>query len=401
MHRFCLPRPSGRATTGALVALALSVAAPAAAQNTLHVSTTTNVQLGPDLVDDATMIATGPVGPSLTPSPSTFFSEGHWQAVCGFVPSDIDGLGRRPSGTPGSAGAYAFSFLANEGGFLDGDVLGFAVGGGFEVIVSETELLAALGVPSANIDLDALDFDGQGCLYFSLQSDLTGTVLGMVEDGDVLCYEPATTKVSMFLTEPEIQAMFSSATGLAGSIGDVQAIESTAGVLWVVTQGPSSHDGAVLECSFNPRILVEEDEMGLNGAEIDALCDIGPSDDIPTLTMTPVAAAPGDALSIELNGDPNTIYIALLSGATGWVDFRSRPGFGAWYFDPNDPWLAMFLGPMPPMAVTDGQGSFAGSFTLPTAPVFGLGFSGEEGWSFQVMALPSLETSAPFRVTKL
>ena len=400
MHRYCSSRAVGRGTSCTLAALAFaSMSTLATAQMSFHVSTTTSIQLGPDLIDDSSIIATGPVG-TATGSPIPFFVQGHWQAVAGFVPTDIDGLGRRPGTTPGSAGSLAFSLLSNEGGFLDGDVLGFAPGGGLEVVISESDLLAALGVPNGNLDVDALDFDAQGCLYFSLQSDLPGTALGLIEDGDVLCYQPGFAKVSIHLTEPEIQAMFAIATGSTASIGDIQAIESVGGVIWVVPQAPSSHDGAILSCSFNPTIVVEESEMGLAGAELNALTDATPADEIVTFTMTPLSAAPGDSLDIELRGKPNSVYVALMAGASGWLDFSVRPGFGAWYLDPLDPWLNAILSSSGAAYVlTDSQGNFTGAFDLPTSPVFGTGFGGEDGWSFQVMELPSFETSAPFRVT--
>ena len=40
-----------------------------------------------------------------------------------------------------------------------------------------------------SIDVDALDFDIQGCMYFSLQSDLLNSAFGVVQDGDVLMFK--------------------------------------------------------------------------------------------------------------------------------------------------------------------------------------------------------------------
>jgi hypothetical protein len=378
------------------VILTCLLSAGASAQVHLHVSTSGDVSLPSGVVEDAAVLtATKPTGPH------SFFGAGHWRAVAGLVPTDVDAFARIPSMPQGSADSIAFSLLSNQGGFLDGDVLGLAPGGGFEVIVSEAELLGALGLPAANVDVDALDFDVQGCLLFSLQSDLMGTVLGDVADGDVLCYEPPLGKIWIERTEAEIQALFTLATGLSASIGDVQAIDHVAGNLWVVPQAPSSHDGAVLVCTPNPYFYVDEDGMGLGGAEVDALSLAEPNDDVPTFTLEPAAGAPGSPTTVTLRGQPNTIYIALMAGHTGWVDFSARPGFGAFYMDPSDPWLSTILGmPSPPYAVTDAQGFFTTPWTLPTASLHGVGFGGEEGWSFQVMELPSLETSAPFRVLK-
>jgi len=95
------------------------------------------------------------------------------------------------------------------------------------------------------------------------------------------------------------------------------------------------------------------------------------------------------------------VYVALMAGGTGWIDFGFRPGFGAWYVDPLDPWLGTIVSMFgPPYGMTDASGTYTTSWTVPFG-THGLGFGGEEGWSFQVMELPTLETSAPFRIEKL
>ncbi|HED65539.1 MAG TPA: hypothetical protein ENJ09_08285, partial [Planctomycetes bacterium] len=343
---------------------------------TLHVSVTSNVVLGGETIDDVSLLRVSSSGVA-TP----FFVPGNWLATAGFVPSDVDGFGRRPSMPAGSASSFAFSLLSNEGGFLDGDVLSFAPGGGLEVVVSETEILAALGVPSDNIDLDALDFDQQGCLFFSLQSTLNGTILGTIEDGDIVCYEPSTGKVWIEWTEGDIQAQFTAATGLTSAISDVQGLDFVNGQFWVVTQSPSSHDGAVLELGNNPVVLVEETDMGLGGAELNALSLAEDSEDLATIRFDREQAQAGETVTMILRGLPNTLYVGLWSGGTGWVNFASRPGFGAWYLDPADPWLGMILGtPLAPAAWTDANGDYRTNWGLPTAPVSGLGFGGESGW---------------------
>jgi len=375
----------------------LLVSGSAAAQTPVFVSTTNNTTVGTATFDDgAVLFADG------ASSPVAFFRQEHWLGTSGIVPSDIDAFARVPGAPAGSARSFAFSLLSNEGGFLDGDVLSFAPGGGFEAIVTEAEITAALGVPLANIDLDALDFDLVGCLFFSLQSDLGGTGLGDLLDGDVICYEQSTNKVWIDRTEADIQAAFTLATGLAAAIGDVQGLDVVNGDLWVVTQAPSSHDGAILALGATPVIVLEESVLGLGGAEVDALSLAEAGDRIATITVEPSEAMPGDLLNVTLRGEPNTVYVALMSGSTGWIDFGARGGFGAWYLDATDPWLGTILGmPSPPYGLTDSFGVYTVAWNLPLGAVHGLGFGGEEGWTFQVLELPSFRTSSPCRVLKL
>ena len=316
-----------------LVALGLvtgALAGATAAQATLHVSTSADTTVGAETYDDAALLS---VDGSTAVTP--VFTEEHWLATVGSVPTDVDAFGRVPWAAAGSAQSFAFSFLSNEFGFLDGDVLTFAPGGGLRALVTEDELVTALGVPSASVDVDALDFDAAGCLYVSFQSDLAGTILGDLNDGDVLCYEQGLGQISLFRTESEVQTAFSNATGIGTAISDVQALDVVGGELWVVTQSPSSDDGSVIAVVAAPYVVQSELTMGLNGAEIDGLSVATAADTIPVLSLAPDEAQPGDTITVSIDGRPNSVYIALMAGTPGWVDFSQRPGFGAWYLDPR------------------------------------------------------------------
>ncbi len=360
-----------------------------------HVSTSSTVTIGSTVFDDSALVSAGGGG-----SPFSFFVEGHWQATAGFVPGDIDAFARRPNMVAGSAGSMVFSTLSNDGGFLDGDILGLAPGGGIEVVLPEALLAAGLGTPTANIDVDALAYDDQGSILFSLLDDLPGTLYGTVLDGDVLVRE-ALGIVAIVMTEADVQARFTLATGSASAIGDVSGLEFSAGEVWVTVLSPSAFDGAVISCGALPGVVADEAAMGLGGAELDAIALADPDDEVPAFTLLPAAALPGDTLSVEIHGQPNSIVVALMAGNTGWLNFGSRPGFGAWYLDPLDPWLLTILGMSATYAKLDSQGLFRATWPLPTGNVYGTGFGGELGWSFQIVEAPSLELSAPYRVTKL
>jgi hypothetical protein len=382
------------AGAGAL-ALSGNAAAQTASPPRFHVSLSSTTTIGTTVFDDSALIA---AGGGATPFP--YFVEGHWLGTTGIVVGDVDAFARRPGAIPGSAGSMLFSTLSNEGGFLDGDILGLAMRGGIELVVSEVDLATALGTPTASIDVDALAFDAQGSILFSLADDLPATIFGTVLDGDVLVRQSQGT-VAVVLTESDVQMRCTLATGSASAIGDVSGLEFSGGEIWVTVLSPSAFDGAVISCGNVPAIVCDEATMALGGAELDAVALAGPGDEIPTFTMLPGTAAPGGLLAIEAHGRPGTVLVALMSGFTGWVNFASRPGFGAWYFDPLDPWLNTVLGMSATYVRLDSQGIFRTSWNLPAGNVYGTGFGGEQGWSFQVVEVPTLELSAPYRVAKL
>ena len=400
--------PVSSARTAALSArgwrslsLVLFLALPAAAQGPrVVVSTTDDVPAGagaPFAFGDGELVAAGG-GQSVRP----YFMEGQFQATCGFAPTDIDAFTRRPGSAPGSAGSIAFSLLSNEGGFLDGDILVLGSGGGAVLLVSEIDIDNALGTPGAAIDVDALSYDDQGRVLFSLQTDLAGTVLGQVLDGDILRLELGFSSVTLVMSEAEVQTRFTAATGLADAILDVQAIEWAGGDLWAAVQSPSSQDGSVIKLSGSPQIVVDEAGMGIGGAEIDALGEMRSGDEIPVFQMSLVDALPGDRIHVEAFGAPNSIQMVLMSGKTGYLDFSRFPGFGAWYLERTDPWLtAVLAAHAVPFVMLDASGHFATDWNLPTSTVFGAGFSSELGWSFQVLDVGRFELSSPLRIRKL
>ena len=396
MHRCSWSAP--RSFVLAVGSLVLSTELPGAQSPRLSVSTTANVAPAASpigAIDDAALSFVGdgaPVRPQ--------FAAGNWLATAHFEPADIDGFARRPGFAPGSAASMAFSLLSNEGGFLDGDVITFLPGSGAEVLVFESQITAALGRPEANIDLDAISFDDRSRLYFSLQADLTGTSVGDVADGDVLRLD-GPNQVSVVFTESVVQNQFTAATGLSDSIGDVQGLEWVGGEVWVVTQAPSSHDGAVFRAVGTPAVLLDEGQVGLGGAELDAIAFARPADEILSFTLSATSALPGEVVQVEAYGDPGELLLVLPAGQAGYIDFSAFPGFGGFYLHPMDPWLSQALThPTSYFVTLDGSGRYSTTWTLPVASMAGMG-PGGEGWSVQVVGISQREPSAPWRVTRL
>jgi len=331
-----------------------------------------------------------------------FLAGGHFHAAGGFIPSDVDAYAHLPGSLPGSAPGNVFSLLSNEGGFLDGDILGFASGGGVALLVSELDLATALGASGSNIDVDALAYDDGGRIVFSLADNLAASALGAISDGDVLRLEPAFAGVTRLFTEADVQAQFTLATGLSDAILDVQALEWVAGEVWIAVQSPSRHDGSILALGPTPRVVSDENDLGLGGAEIDALGTLRTGDEPPVFHLSAEFALPGDSVHVEARGRPGSVLWVLPSGAAGHVLLPRYGGFGALFLDPLDPWLTVALGMGALYRVQlDGNGSFAVDWALPSAAVYGTGPVGELGWSFQVLDPAARTISAPFRVQKL
>jgi hypothetical protein len=328
-----------------------------------------------------------------------FFAGGHFQAAAGFVPGDIDAFARLPGSRAGSAESLVFSLLSNEGGFLDGDLITLAHGGGAVLLVSELDLATALGAAGANIDVDALAYDAQGRILFSLADDLAAT--GNL-DGDVLRLEPGFAGVTLLHSESDVQLAFTQVTGLTSAILDVQALEWNAGELWYAVQSPSRHDGSVLALGASARVVIDENDMGLGGSEIDALGLHRPGDEIPAFHLTPQSALAGDLVHVEVRGAPGSVWRVFMGGRRGFWNRPTLAGFGGLHIDPRDPWfVAIAAAHGRTQIALDGAGRFATDFHLPAGVEFGPGLVGELGWSFQALDLGARTMTAPFRIQKL
>ncbi|HEX9792392.1 MAG TPA: hypothetical protein VGC54_00270, partial [Planctomycetota bacterium] len=142
------------------------------------------------------------------------------------VPGDVDALvwSPRPGVGEVSPHDFLFSTRASTAQYEDGDLLRLAEGQGFVVEIAESVFLAAILPTGGSFDLDAATWIAADRLAFSVASDLTGTVLGDVLDGDVLVLDRPTSTVSRLYTEAQIQAFVDHATGGTSAVGDVLSL---------------------------------------------------------------------------------------------------------------------------------------------------------------------------------
>ncbi|MEZ5976671.1 MAG: hypothetical protein R3F34_00400 [Planctomycetota bacterium] len=376
-----------------LASLAITVPALAAAPQgeRFLVSTTSDVgavDAALPLLDDADLVTVG--GGAL---PEPWFMAGQWRALTDFVPADVDGLATR-WGEP-RAGDLYFSFLSDEGGFRDGDVVLLDADGSFRVAIPEADVAAALGDASLVIDLDGIAFDDQGRLVFSLQDDVDSPTLGAIANGDVLMLDGVGGAVRLF-TEQEATDALALATGSSSAVGDVQGLEWVNGEVWVAIQSPSAFDGAVLALGPLARIVADENEIALGGDEIDALVHLGAHRPLSLWFETQAGTYSG---RVAVQGAaPGAPVLVVASGGVGYVPTPYLGGFGGFALDPLDPMLTVLLGGAgPPIVWSDGTGRFEGGVALTGA--FALtGHDGAPGMTFQAVDLVALTQSAPFRV---
>lgn len=375
-------------TSGAL--LCLSLLASAQTPDRWLVSTTSDVvAVGVVDGDDASLLR---VGTLMAPEDDLCLAA--YLALSGFRPSDIDAVGLRPGPVPSQRGSLAFSLLSNEGGYLDGDVLAFGPAGSLEVLVSEAAIGEALGLPDAGFDLDGLDYDETGRLCFSLQGALAGTIVGDVENGDVLRLEDDGSVTRLF-TEADVQAALTAATGLSDAVGDVHAVALSGGETWVAVQSPSAVDGTLLRLGAQPVLAMDELVAGLGGAELDAAVALPASYRRGSLAVDVDQTVPGAMLTgFGAGFEPLAPVAVLVAGTQAASLDLGLGGFGDLLLDLGDPWFAM--GGFPVLQA-DATGRFQVAFQLPPGHFGGL-WQGTWGWTFQALDLARVELSAPIRV---
>lgn len=293
------------------------------------------------------------------------------------APTDIDALAWRPRG--GGLGPsprdFLFSTVSSTPAYEDGDLLSFQGAQGLRIVIPEAEFLSVLQPASGSFDLDGAAFQGDE-LWFTVASDLTGTVLGDVEDGDVLVWDRVANTLRVAYRESDIQALVDQATGgSTGSIGDVLSLSfyPPTGELAFTIQSPSAYDATVFGDGNGGRILPgfqEADWDFQQATELDALAFVPGGLPQPPVMATDV---PFYAQGVPVrftgrHGTPGAIVEGFVAGAPGWDD-RPGEGIGGFCLDQQDPFLLQqtALGHTHPRPF-DASGSATFDWTTPVLP---------------------------------
>lgn len=304
-------------------------------------------------------------------------------AASAFYAGDVDGDGASDEWTdvdalwvaeePDRVSEVWVSFETSFGPFLDGDIVRLTAAGGLEIVHSEAALLAAFGM-SGGMDLDALHVGPDGRIYSSFADDEASTLLstdapGVVTDGSIVWWDPASQAVGVELREADVDALVSNALGSAVATIDTFGVAMDRnGVISFCVQSPSSDDATVFSSANSGEIVVAESSLGLSGSiEMDALQLTPAPAGFLAARATPRVVPAGQFSTIDLDGPaPNSRAILLLALARGDADAFPFDGFRGLALDPTDPLFLISLGLPWTYVVTDASGH--ASLDLPVAP---------------------------------
>jgi len=287
------------------------------------------------------------------------------------VPTDVDAV-HDGGGGPTAGDGLIFSTPSNWAGFLDGDVLGFGVGG-LEVVLAEADVALAVGASDGNIDVDAIHRDADGTWIFSLADNeasntLSGDDPGTIKDGAVLSWAPGAPMAVVLHTESQMNAMVSQALGSATTVTDTLGLsrDPVSGALLFSVQSPTANDASVFTMQAGGALLAghAESDHGFTGSpELDAL-SVAVSR-FAVLTVSNGRPQAGDTLVIGLrDADPGRPHVVLVA-----FDMVP-PGFalGGWggFVLAQDGMLAVTLAAAPLLVVVpDGLGAASMVSVLP------------------------------------
>lgn len=211
------------------------------------------------------------------------------------MPDGVDALAYLPdgSGAPPSVFDFAFSTDRDWLGFRDGDILRLRRDGSVEVLFHEVDLEGLLAPTTGSLDLDALTFPSPDVVYFSLKDGLQGTILGDLQDGDILSWDTATGFLTQVADEGIIQSQVQNATGSSASFGDLKSLSfhPHTGELVYTIQSPSGSDASVFGEGQGGRLIPlweESDWQFQVSTEIDALAFVPVEMEQPIVLATDV-----------------------------------------------------------------------------------------------------------------
>jgi hypothetical protein len=226
--------------------------------------------------------------------------------------------------------------------FEDGDVLRMDPQGGLQVVIPEQEFLTAIQHQSGSFDLDAMCWQGDQ-LWFSVKDSLQSTLLGTIEDGDILHYDLVSAVISRVYTEADVQALVTQANGNSTAIGDVKALAMypPTGELAFTVQAPSAHDATVFGDGQGGRLLPgwsEGDWAFQDASELDALTFLPVELSMPPILATDLPYVDqNSSIKIKVrHGNPNGKMKGLFAYRRGFDDSSGYAGLGAIFLDQMD-----------------------------------------------------------------
>ncbi len=359
----------------ALLALGGAAAGQAPAPDLL-VSLSGDDALPGQLVRDEDLVhhAPGQIGWVAWPSETLSLLAGDGGAPLHPVFNDVDALHDAGGGGTAAEGLY-LSFTTDEAGFLDGDVLRLGPGG-MHVAHPEAQFVAWTGASDGNVDVDALQIDADGTLWFSFADNensslLSGDQAGLIKDGDILYVAPGASLAVMAYTESQVDGLVSAALGLSTTTTDTLGLsrDPRDGALLFSVQSPTAHDASVFTVANGGGLLAGhvESEFGFTGApELDAFTVAHAR--FPALTTSSGVPGAGETLTLRIDGaQGSVVHVVLASLALGPSGAPPMTGWGGLVLAPDALFWLMWSSAMQFAVLTDVSGSGELSVQVPAA----------------------------------
>jgi|FLOH01.1.fsa_nt_gi hypothetical protein len=259
-------------------------------------------------------------------------------------------------------------------GFQDGDILHLSPMGGVEVIYSEADLYNLLQPTSGAIDIDALHFMENKVVRLSLANNLTGTILGDLQDGDILDWTPEANIITVVATEADVQAWVNHATGGTAAIGDVKALSMLPNsmVMAFTVQAPTAIDASVFSNENGGSLIPgweENDWSFQQSSELDALCFVPATLGQPLVLSTDVAyVQPGAPIQLRMHHATPGAPLQGMVGTTFSIRSQFLGQAGISVVNPYQGFSRTWPARNQPPLIADSSGSASYDAMLPNLP---------------------------------
>jgi hypothetical protein len=260
------------------------------------------------------------------------------EATAAFYSGDVDGDGATDvwanvdalavtMATSRRIGEVYVSFTTGFGPWRDGDILRLKSDGTLEVAWSETTIVNAFGCTDGNLDVDALEILPDGTLYLSFAEDessslLSTDVTGVITDGSILHWDPATDAIAVVWNGTEVDQLVSHALGTTVTTGDTLSLAiDAAGDLCFTVQSPTSDDATIFSAANGGEIVVSESALGLaSSVEADALAFVPSTATFPVPHVSPRSVDSTQTLTVDVAAGPLEDFVVLLALGRGDSD---------------------------------------------------------------------------------
>jgi hypothetical protein len=275
---------------------------------------------------------------------------------------DVDALWVGQQG--GRVTDVCVSFNTTFGPWLDGDIVRLAADGTLQLAFAEATIVGWFGLTDGQIDVDGLHFAADGSVLISFADNEASALLstdtpGVVTDGSVVVWNPASQSASVRVTEAGVDALVTHALGSAATTTDTLGVAlDRNGVLVFSVQSPTSHDASLFRDANGGEVALAEAALGLaGGPEIDALDLLDPAAEFLAARMASRFVAGGQQAVMEVDGAAHHIFVVTLSLARFDAALFPADGFQGLLLDPTDPLFAASLADLGwTYATTDAAG---------------------------------------------